>query len=142
MPDKHHTASIENIVNEISTRRGFFKRAAATAIAGGAVAACKDGAPESAGSSCPAATPVVSAASAAETMDKMHEAGIKAFPAKTAGKGNQPFAPRIEKGVKIYELTAEKIQWETAPGQKVEAWAYNGQVPGPQIRFEKATACV
>ena len=26
-------------------------------------------------------------------MDAMHEGGIKAFPAKTAGKGNQPLAP-------------------------------------------------
>jgi FtsP/CotA-like multicopper oxidase with cupredoxin domain len=134
MSDKLDSASMDNIVNEISTRRGFIKRAAVTAIAGGAVAACKDGAPKAQAAVAPAATPVVSALSAAETMDKMHEAGIKAFPAKTAGKGNQPFAPRIEKGVKVYELTAEKIQWETAPDQKVEAWAYNGQVPGPQIR--------
>jgi FtsP/CotA-like multicopper oxidase with cupredoxin domain len=80
------------------------------------------------------ATPVLSAA---EVMDKMHEAGIKAFPAKTAGKGNQPMPPRIEKGVKVFELTAEKIQWEVAPGQKVEAWAYNNQVPGPQIRVRE-----
>lgn len=34
MPDKHHSAPIDNIVNEISTRRGFIKRAAVTAIAG------------------------------------------------------------------------------------------------------------
>jgi FtsP/CotA-like multicopper oxidase with cupredoxin domain len=140
MPDKHDSAPTDTIVNEISTRRGFIKRAAVTAIAGGAVAACKDGAPKAqaaVATATPASTPVVSALSAAETMDKMHEAGIKAFPAKTAGKGNQPFAPRIEKGVKVYELTAEKIQWETAPGQKVEAWAYNGQVPGPQIRVRE-----
>jgi FtsP/CotA-like multicopper oxidase with cupredoxin domain len=70
-------------------------------------------------------------------MDKMHEAGVKAFPAKTAGKGNQLMAPRIENGVKIFELTAEKIQWEVAPGQMVEAWAYNKQVPGPQIRVRE-----
>jgi FtsP/CotA-like multicopper oxidase with cupredoxin domain len=75
--------------------------------------------------------------SAAETMDKMHEAGVKAFPAKTAGKGNQPMQPRIEKGVKVFELTAEKIQWEIAPAQMVEAWAYNNQVPGPQIRVRE-----
>jgi len=36
--------------------------------------------------------------------------------------------------VKIFEVTAKKIRWETAPGQTVEAWAYNEQVPGPQIR--------
>ncbi|MCR4339001.1 MAG: multicopper oxidase domain-containing protein [Gemmatimonadaceae bacterium] len=32
---------------------------------------------------------------------RMHEAGIKAFPAKTAGAGNQPLAPRMESGVKV-----------------------------------------
>ena len=37
-------------------------------------------------------------------------------------------------GVKVFELTAKKIQWETEPGHIVEAWAYNDQVPGPQIR--------
>ena len=109
-------------------------RAAVTAIAGGAVAACKDAAPKVVAAST---LPPKPALSAAETMDKMHEAGVKAFPAKTAGKGNQLLPPRIEKGVKIFELTAEKIQWETAPGQMVEAWAYNKQVPGPQIRVRE-----
>jgi len=67
-------------------------------------------------------------------MDAMHEHGIKLFPAKTAGKGNQVLVPRLDQGVKVFELTASKIQWEVLPGQMTEAWAYNGQVPGPQIR--------
>ena len=67
----------------------------------------------------------------------MHEKGIKAFPAKTAGKGNQLLAAALENGVKVFELTAKKIQWETEPGQMVEAWAYNDQVPGPQIRVTR-----
>jgi len=67
-------------------------------------------------------------------MDAMHEKGVKAFPAKTEGKGNQLLAPRLENGVKVYELTAAELEWETEPGKKVKAWAYNGQVPGPQIR--------
>jgi manganese oxidase len=67
-------------------------------------------------------------------MDAMHEKGIKAFPAKTAGKGNQLFVPKIEDGVKVFEVEASVIRWEVEPGRKVEAWAYNGQVPGPQIR--------
>jgi FtsP/CotA-like multicopper oxidase with cupredoxin domain len=74
---------------------------------------------------------------AADAMDAHHEAGIKAFPAKTAGKGNQPLQPRVENGVKVYELTAEKIQWETEPGKRVEAFAYNQQVPGPQLRVRE-----
>ena len=67
----------------------------------------------------------------------MHEAGIKAFPAKTAGKGNQLLAPTMVAAVKVYELTARKIQWETSPGVHVEAWTYNDQLPGPQIRVRE-----
>jgi manganese oxidase len=69
-----------------------------------------------------------------EEMDRMHEAGVKAFPAKTAGLGNQPLAPRVEDGVKIFDLTCKVVQWEVAPDQMVEAWTYNGQLPGPEIR--------
>ncbi|HEX2202038.1 MAG TPA: multicopper oxidase domain-containing protein [Longimicrobium sp.] len=74
---------------------------------------------------------------AADEMDRHHEAGIKAFPAKTEGKGNVVMEPRIENGVKVYEVTTEKVQWEVTPGQKVEAWTYNGQVPGPQVRVKE-----
>src|SRR5258708_26382375 len=95
-------------VNEASTRRNFLKRAAVTAIAGSALAACKDNVVPKTAAAAPV-TPAKPAISAAEAMDKMHEAGIKAFPAKTAGKGNQPIQARMEKGVRVYELTAEKI---------------------------------
>ncbi len=36
-------------------------------------------------------------------------------------------------GTKLFRLTAEQIRWELIPGKWVTAWAYNGQVPGPQI---------
>jgi FtsP/CotA-like multicopper oxidase with cupredoxin domain len=67
----------------------------------------------------------------------MHEKGMKAFPAKTAAHGNQPLAPKIVGGVKVFELTASRMRWETAPNQFVDAMAYNGQVPGPQIRAKE-----
>ena len=70
-------------------------------------------------------------------MDAMHEKGVKAFPAKTNGKGNQLLEPRVEKGIKIFDLTAEELDWELEPGRKTKAWAYNGQVPGPQIRVRE-----
>ena len=135
---------VDNTHEESQSRRNFLRKAAFAAIAGGALAACSDSeAQKSIASASLAANPVTPAPtpattlSAAEAMDKMHEAGIKAFPAKTAGKGGQPLTARLENGVKVYELTAKKIQWETAPGQMVEAWAYNDQVPGPQIRVRE-----
>ncbi|MCL6445085.1 MAG: multicopper oxidase domain-containing protein [Alicyclobacillus sp.] len=40
----------------------------------------------------------------------------------------------MQGGFKVFHLTAEPVWWETSPGHKVEAWAYNGTVPGPEIR--------
>ena len=60
------------------------------------------------------------------------------FPAETEGKGNQVLEPTIlDDGTKRWELTASVIQWETEPGVTVEAYAYNGTVPGPQLRAER-----
>jgi FtsP/CotA-like multicopper oxidase with cupredoxin domain len=73
----------------------------------------------------------------ADRMDAMHEKGVKAFPAATQGKGNQPLEPRLENGVKVFELTARPMKWETEPGKFVHAWAYNEQVPGPQLRVRE-----
>lgn len=149
MSDKPISPEATDFLYGIASRRSFLKSAAAVAVAGGALAACnvsdaqkanltaKDA---SGGTTAPHPSTHAAGATAlssAEQMDAMHEAGIKAFPAKTEGKGNQMFAPKIEKGVKVFELTAEKIQWETEVGKKVEAWAYNGQVPGPQMRVKE-----
>ncbi len=72
----------------------------------------------------------------ADEMDAHHEAGIKAFLAgkETTTKGNQPLEPKMDGDVKVFELTSSVIQWEYAKDQKVEAWVYNEQLPGPVIR--------
>jgi FtsP/CotA-like multicopper oxidase with cupredoxin domain len=54
--------------------------------------------------------------------------------APTATRGNQPLEPKIVDGVKAFELTASVIQWEVTPGEFVDAYAYNGMVPGPLLR--------
>jgi FtsP/CotA-like multicopper oxidase with cupredoxin domain len=36
--------------------------------------------------------------------------------------------------VREYEITAEEVEIEVAPGVVYPAWAYNGQVPGPTLR--------
>ncbi len=62
---------------------------------------------------------------------------IMAFPAETEGLGNQPLAAEVlPDGTKRYELTASVIDWEVRPGEIVQAWAYNGMVPGPRIDVE------
>ena len=76
----------------------------------------------------------------AMTADEMDEAmaeRTKAFPAATQGKGAQLLAPTVlADGTKQFEVTTEVVQWEVEPGKRVEAWTYNGTVPGPTIRVE------
>jgi FtsP/CotA-like multicopper oxidase with cupredoxin domain len=69
-----------------------------------------------------------------DEMDAMHEEGIKSFPAPTEGLGGQPLEYTMDGDVKVFQLEASIIEWEFAPGQTTEAWAYNGVVPGPEIR--------
>ncbi len=91
--------------------------------------------PEPAGHAAPVTPP--SPEAKAEAMDAMHEAGVKAFPARTEGKGNQLLAPRMDRGVKVYDLTCSEIEWEVAPGKRMKAWVYNEQLPGPQVRVRE-----
>jgi FtsP/CotA-like multicopper oxidase with cupredoxin domain len=81
-----------------------------------------------------ASTPKKADEMTADEMDAMHEAGIKSFPAPTQGKGGQPLAFEMDGDVKVFKLTCATTQWEFLPGKTVEAMAYNGMVPGPEIR--------
>jgi len=71
------------------------------------------------------------------TQDALMIESVMAFPAETAGRGNEPLQPEIlADGTKHFELTASVIDWEVAPGEIVQAWAYNGMVPGPRIDLD------
>jgi FtsP/CotA-like multicopper oxidase with cupredoxin domain len=148
----------ESLVSSRSSRRDFL-RVSALGLAVPALAACNTGAADQAPAQATKAAPIGAGAhadsnhsggttashpktpqevrAAADEMDRHHEEGIKSFPAKTAKMGNQLIQPRMENGVKVYEMTAKKVQWETKPGTFVEGWAYNEQVPGPQIRVRE-----
>ena len=52
----------------------------------------------------------------------------------SATRGNQVIEPKIVDGVKVFELTAQVVKWEVAPGEVIDAWTYNGMVPGPLLR--------
>jgi FtsP/CotA-like multicopper oxidase with cupredoxin domain len=70
-------------------------------------------------------------------MSRMMDESVKAFPAETEGAGNQVLEPkRGADGAKVFELEASVVDWEVEPGKTVEAWAYNGMVPGPQIKLD------
>jgi len=52
-------------------------------------------------------------------------------------RGGQPLAPRIENGVKVFDLETAVIRWQILPRIAVDAYAFNGQVPGPLLRFRQ-----
>jgi manganese oxidase len=157
----HDDDTLATLTEAPTSRRAFLRSASLTAV-GGALVACgtsagqggtaeKTGATATPATNAPAhpaqtggtmgahdtAKPLAGTLSAADQMDAMHEKGVKAFPAKTAVHGNQLLEPKLVDGVKVYELTASEMQWETEPGKMVTAMAYNRQVPGPQIRVRE-----
>ena len=75
----------------------------------------------------------------AEEMAAGHEEGVQDFLAgkETDSYGNQPMEPEMDGGVKVYNFTVEEIQWEIAKGEFVDAMAFNGQVPGPEVRVNE-----
>ena len=68
-------------------------------------------------------------------MATMHKAGVDAFLAgnQTTTQGNQPLKPTMDGTTKVFTLTASNVKWEVSKGQFVDAMAFNGQIPGPQI---------
>lgn len=70
-------------------------------------------------------------------MDETMLASFAAFPAETEGVGNVPLEPEVlPDGTLHFELTAAISDWEVSAGNVVQAWTYNGMVPGPRIDLE------
>lgn len=47
-----------------------------------------------------------------------------------------PASPTTDGALQV-PLTVEEVEWELAPGKRVKALTYNGQVPGPSIRLRQ-----
>jgi len=55
----------------------------------------------------------------------------------TEGVGAQALAPKLlPDGTKEFDLTTKVVDWEVEPGKTVQAWTYNGMVPGPTIKVQ------
>jgi FtsP/CotA-like multicopper oxidase with cupredoxin domain len=52
-------------------------------------------------------------------------------------RGSRDLAPRIDNGVKVFDLETAVIRWSILPGTTVDAYAFNGQIPGPMLRFRQ-----
>lgn len=57
------------------------------------------------------------------------------YEAPVDARGDQPLEPRIENGLKVYDLEASVIKWNILPYEQVMAYAFNHQVPGPRINL-------
>ncbi len=83
------------------------------------------------------ATPDSVAMISNEEMDAAMDAVAKRFPEKTEGLGGQELQPTIASdGYLQFDLTAKIVDWEVEGGKIVKGWAYNGQIPGPQLRAQ------
>src|SRR6266851_7668102 len=64
-------------------------------------------------------------------------AGAVPFLGNTRPAAAQPASaplPQTDGQVRQFQLTVGRTHWELAPGKVVDAYAYNGQVPGPELR--------
>jgi FtsP/CotA-like multicopper oxidase with cupredoxin domain len=52
-------------------------------------------------------------------------------------RGDRELAPRIENGVKVFALETSIVRWTILPAVTVDAYAFNGQIPGPRIRVRE-----
>jgi FtsP/CotA-like multicopper oxidase with cupredoxin domain len=59
------------------------------------------------------------------------------FSASGGARGDQTLQPRLEGGVKVFSLEASVIRWNILSGQRMSAYAFNRQVPGPRIRVRQ-----
>jgi manganese oxidase len=114
-----------------AARNAGGQHAAASAAGGATPAATMDAMPGMTASASTTATP----ATDWQAMNQMHEAGVKTFLAQPKTiRGGQRMEYTVQDGIKVFDVTAKKVQWEVTPGQMVEAYTYNGVVPGPEIR--------
>ncbi|TPI11971.1 DUF4396 domain-containing protein [Mesorhizobium sp. B4-1-3] len=54
-----------------------------------------------------------------------------------SARGDQDLPFRMENGVKLFELRPAVIRWQILPDVAVDAYAYNGQIPGPRIHIRQ-----
>ena len=58
---------------------------------------------------------------------------LVSYAAPASARGDRPLAPRMENGIKVFDLDASVIQWNILSWKTVVAYAINKQVPGPRL---------
>ena len=61
--------------------------------------------------------------------------GVGVVPVVTPDVPDMPW--RLENGVKVFDIAVEHVRTEFLPGRIVDAWGFNGSVPGPTIQVNE-----
>jgi FtsP/CotA-like multicopper oxidase with cupredoxin domain len=72
-----------------------------------------------------------------QEIDRLHKQQVDTFVANIGKDENfwrKPLEFTMDGDVKVFEITCQEVEWETEPGSVFPAYAYNGMVPGPEIR--------
>lgn len=79
---------------------------------------------------------IMTADTSMEAMEDMAAVDLTkiAYTAPVYAQGDQILEPKLENGVKVFNLDVSLIQWNILPGTQVAAYAFNRQVPGPRIQ--------
>jgi len=71
----------------------------------------------------------------------LESAGRTGLGAVALSLGGGSLLPRtgaaLPGAVRSIELEARELTWELTPGRRVKAMAYNGRIPGPEIRLKE-----
>ncbi len=75
---------------------------------------------------------------ASDDMDAMHKQGVEQF-VKNAAENAKTFWPArlpftMDGDTKVFNLTCQEVLWKIDAGKSVPGMAYNGTIPGPEIR--------
>jgi FtsP/CotA-like multicopper oxidase with cupredoxin domain len=73
-------------------------------------------------------------AAAMRDMAAIHPRQV-AYRASSDARGDQVQEPRIEDGVKVFDIEASVVRWSILKDVQVDAYAFNRQVPGPRLRL-------
>ena len=57
------------------------------------------------------------------------------YTAPISARGDQPLAPELVDGVKVFRLETSVIRWSILSDQPMHAYAFNRQVPGPRLEL-------
>jgi manganese oxidase len=57
------------------------------------------------------------------------------YTAPATARGDRILTPRLENGVKVFDLDASVIRWNILPRVQVAAYAINREVPGPRLEL-------